>query len=211
MGAGHLYQGHWILYHNWCSAGMTRLTAPRLPHPSRFSKGGIQIYEHHLGAQLFRTDTASPGVMRRVGNYFFAIRLHRNGEFDRLTVLLLILVRIRRYTPILAAVQMLHHAHLNRLLLMIAHLDFERFRRGILFVVHRVVCATPLACEIKGISGVDAYGLIFGGVVDHVLAVELHLSIVVAAVKTHSPLGQRHPHVISLRVDEFAHNPYFRI
>ena len=106
---------------------------------------------------------------------------------------------------------MFDHAHFHRLFLVVSDSDLKAFRCRISVRLDRVVGPAPFAGEVEGIASVDLDSLIVRRVVDHVLAGNLDLPVVVAAIKADSPFGQRHAEMIGVGVHEFAHHPDFRI
>ena len=106
---------------------------------------------------------------------------------------------------------MFHHAHIYRLLLVVAHLDFKRFVQIMLVDLQPVIGTAALACHVERVTGIHTDVLIARSVVDHVLTGKLNLPIIVVAVETHAPFGKWHAQVIRFRVGELAHHPDFGV
>src|SRR2546426_9309248 len=70
---------------------------------------------------------------------------------------------------------MFHHAHIYRLLLVVAHLDFKRFVQIMLVDLQPVIGTAVLACHVERVTGIHTDVLIARSVVDHVLTGKLHL------------------------------------
>src|SRR3989475_13213147 len=95
---------------------------------------------------------------------------------------------------------MFHHAHIYRLLLVVAHLDFKRFVQIMLVDLQPVIGTAALACHVERVTGIHTDVLIARSVVYHVLTGKLNLPIIVVAVETHAPFWKGHGHVFCFRV-----------
>ena len=65
--------------------------------------------------------------MHRVGDGLFLIRLELDTKLNGLCVGLQENIGLRRDLPVDPSLEMFHHAHLDRLFLVVAHLDLEGF------------------------------------------------------------------------------------
>src|SRR2546425_12931522 len=104
---------------------------------------------------------------------------------------------------------MFHHAHIYRLLLVVAHLDFKRFVQIMLVDLQPVIGTAALACHVERVTGIHTDVLIARSVVDHVLTGKLNLPIIVVAVEKDTPFWEWHCQGICFRGVEIAQNPYF--
>ena len=82
--------------------------------------------------------------------------------------------------------------------LVVAQADLKRFIDGTQVGVDLVVHALALAYKVECVAGIDAHGLVFGCVVDLVLAGELEPAVIVAFVETKMTFGQRDAESIQL-------------
>ena len=100
---------------------------------------------------------------------------------------------------------MLDHADFHRrVLLAVAQLDFKRFVNPFVAGVHAEIRLLALADEVEGIAGGHADGFVARRVVNRVLADELQLAVVVAAIKPQLAGRQRDAELVRLRVHELA-------
>jgi hypothetical protein len=145
-----------------------------------------------------------------VGNGLLAIRRKFRRELGRVALLLGVFGGAGADDPIVSPVHVLDHLHFHGFLLMVAQLDLVAFVHPLPHTIGFEFRAAALGDDVEGVSRIDAQGFIFWRVLDFVLADELQTSLVIAPVKTHSPLGQRHSQMIGLRVAKFAHhvNPF---
>src|SRR2546427_13195345 len=104
---------------------------------------------------------------------------------------------------------MFHHAHIYRLLLVVAHLDFKRFVQIMLVDLQPVIGTAALACHVERVTGIHTDVLIARSVVDHVLTGKLNLPIIVVAVETHPPLWEWRAPGICLNVGGLWRSPGF--
>ena len=149
--------------------------------------------------------------MRGVGDYLFSVWGNRHWKLYGVRLRFFVIGGTGRDIPGQCSIQMLDYAHIHWLFLVVAHFDFERFGRAAFSRLHDVVRASAFSGQVEGVASVEADGLVARRVVDDIFAGEFDLAVIVTAVKTDSPLGQRHAEMIGLRVNELAHHPDFRI
>src|ERR671913_73639 len=88
-------------------------------------KGIFQMMRRTRGA---RAAEKSPRVLHGICHYLLTARRHFDREVDRAVVDLLEVPALARDLPVRPAEEVLAHEDLRRLLLVVAHLDLERFR-----------------------------------------------------------------------------------
>ena len=82
--------------------------------------------------------------------------------------------------------------------LVIAEFYFESLVQPIIVRIDLIMCSFSFAYEIEGVARIDPDGFILRGMVDDVLAGELQLALIVAAIEPDNAAGQRDAEVVFL-------------
>src|SRR5260370_34964372 len=132
-------------------------------------------------------------------------------ELHRLAVGSLKRVGILYDVPARPAIQMPHDANFRGRGLVIPNFDLKRFVDPPPIEVEPVFRAAALPGHIKCTAGIQANRLVLGSVVNIVLAGELELPIVIAALEPHAPFWKRLTYIIRAAGFELLHHPNLRM
>src|SRR6266850_1192962 len=167
-----------------------------------------------LGGRLPRTlfpHHHSPTIVDLVAHRFLSAGWNLHKELKCAAIELFEGIGILDEVPVRPAIEMLDEAYFNRVAFVIAHLDFKRFVKPPRIEVCPVIRADAFPGHVEGVAGIEADGLVFGGVVDVILARELELTIIVAPIETHASFWKGHAEMILGAVFELLHDPNFGI
>lgn len=132
-------------------------------------------------------------------------------KIDRMGVNLDEWIGINGNRLVRTAIEMLDDAHIDRRGLVVAHLN----RKGLVQTgscsIELITRLLSLASQVEGVACIDSQSLMFGRVVNLILADKFQLPVCVLLVEPHATLRQWHAEIIGFAVDELAHGCDFRI